>query len=60
LGNMEFYETFLLGFAVLVVLAGIAFSIMAVVTPSLQSSRRSNSSVKSSDSAENTGRLNGS
>jgi hypothetical protein len=57
---MGLYETFLLGFAVLVVLAGIAFSIMAVITPSPQRSRRSSPSDENPDKTGDTGCLSGS
>lgn len=46
--SMGLYETFLLGFAVVVVLAGVAFSIMAVMTPSPQG--RTNSTPHTSPS----------
>ena len=37
---MGFYETFMLGFAVLVILAGVVFSVVAAFTPARQRHQR--------------------
>ena len=59
MSSMGLYETFLLGFAILVILAGIAFSVLAVMTPSPQKGRRTVLPVDVPGSADNSGSLNG-